>query len=815
LATMLAVPLGVSMLVLPADAIAADPAAAPAREIKAPKLKTFAPAEYPPTELAAGRSVVITLALDLDAYGKVTHVQAVESASAKLDEAFAASAQAAAMKLEFEPAEVNGKPTAVRFNFRYRFEAPAPPAVPVAPEKPQELAIKVVAKSKPEQVKSGIDEELLIQIPKSRLAVGSSLVAADAAARSVPGSMGDALVVVQNLPSVARPPAGSNQVIVWGSSAAETRIYVDDVPIPNLYHRGGLRSVLNSELVSSVELSPAGFGAAFGRATGGLLRVRTANVGRDGVGGYASLDPIDASAAMTYRAKGSPWSVAFGMRYGLLDKLLPLVFPNVERTVPLPGYGDLAAKLSHRDAEGSTELLLMGSADRLNRYLPAPRGGRETSEATSSSFRRLSLKRDWKVAVGSATAVAWVGYDRDSTLFDFGGIRAQQSELVLRAGARAMRTLKLHSAVLLTLGADIEFANHDLVREGTLSLPGLEGDKTIFGQAPADRIAFDRWTNTTVGLAPYAELEWRPNSAFTLTPGFRLENFMVAGTRVYPVIGGGVGVGYQSLETFPDPRLRAEYKFSSVLAVNLAGGVYHQHPAAGAMSSVFGGTALVASNAQHVVVGAVVSPFEFLRIEGSLYAKQSSALPARTAAESPALAGGILSTGEGRSTGLQLVVRVPKWKAWSGWVSYALSRSQRRDSNEVRWRLFDFDQTHVAVAVVGWEPVRGWKLGARVRASSGYPRTQVTGAVYDSQTDAFQPIRGDLNRERLPFFFQADLHAEYGQRTARFAWSLYFDLLNVTSRKNAAEVVYSYDYSERGYLTDLPILALLGARVEL
>jgi hypothetical protein len=50
---------------------------------------------------------------------------------------------------------------------------------------------------------------------------------------------------------------------------------------------------------------------------------------------------------------------------------------------------------------------------------------------------------------------------------------------------------------------------------------------------------------------------------------------------------------------------------------------------------------------------------------------------------------------------------------------------------------------------------------------------------------------------------------------SRAALELYLDLLDVTFHRNAEEVVYNFDYSRKGYITGLPMLAVLGAKVSL
>jgi hypothetical protein len=43
---------------------------------------------------------------------------------------------------------------------------------------------------------------------------------------------------------------------------------------------------------------------------------------------------------------------------------------------------------------------------------------------------------------------------------------------------------------------------------------------------------------------------------------------------------------------------------------------------------------------------------------------------------------------------------------------------------------------------------------------------------------------------------------------------VYLDVQNVTNRSNAEDIVYNYNYTNRDYITGLPILPVAGARIE-
>lgn len=853
------------------------PADAPAptgQLTKKPKLKTYVEAAYPEEAVASGRTATVTLQLDIDAAGRVT--SAIPQGPA--DPPFDAAAIKAALQLQFEPAEIDGVAAPVRLGFRYRFSLQKEPVKPktypltgriverkskapvagamvsisslslsaqtdaqgrfdfvelpagvfvvgvgaegflgMSIEQPIPVATNspVIYELVKRPPKSDVHEEIVIRVPRVRRAIGSAAVGVDEA-KSIPGVMGDALAVVQNLPGVARASAGSGEVVVWGSSPAETRIYIDDVPVPYLYHRGGLRSVMNDALVSSVELIPGGFGAAYGRSTGGLVRITTSPIPEEGLGGYAAADFIDASTALRYRQPGPNGSTfAAGGRFGYLDKLLPAVAPSVTTTVPLSSYWDYAAKYIQRQGDASYSVLMFGASDAVDRVISGRFTEAAQSERSATSFHRLAAQYQSEAKDGTTARVTtWVGVDDSALISRFGQASTEQTSKAWRAGTRAGYRFAIQQGVVAGVGADAEVSRLAAGRAGTLSLPAREGDRAIFGQPPAEQVASDTWQTHYLGLATYAELELSVGKLLTVTPGLRFEPTVYEANRSFPRGAGGVDVGFSYFELPLLPRLTVELRPSEAVTLNLSGGLYQQPPDPVDLSSVFGGTALESSRAVHAVLGGSVRPWQGASVEAALFAKQSTGLAARAGGETVAQARALVSTGEGRSYGGQLVVKPGSFRGLSGWVSYSLMRAERRDTEQSQWRLFDQDQTHVLVAVASYSPAPGWNLGLRVRGSTGYPRTPVTGAVYEARSNLFLPIRGENNSSRLPSFMQLDLHAEREARWRFGTWKLYADLLNVTNRRNAEEVVYNYDYSDRKFLTGLPLMLVFGGRVE-
>ena len=73
---------------------------------------------------------------------------------------------------------------------------------------------------------------------------------------TVPGTFGDPLRVIQNLPGIARMPYGLGLLIVRGSSPQDSGVYVDGHRVPLLYHFLGGPSVLTPDLIDQHRLLP-------------------------------------------------------------------------------------------------------------------------------------------------------------------------------------------------------------------------------------------------------------------------------------------------------------------------------------------------------------------------------------------------------------------------------------------------------------------------------------------------------------------------------------------------------------------------------
>jgi hypothetical protein len=592
---------------------------------------------------------------------------------------------------------------------------------------------------------------------------------------------------------------------------------VDGVRIPLLYHGGGLRSTINSDMVRAIDLAPGGYGAEYGRGLGGLVTVDTRSPRADGIHGYVAADLIDGSA-MIEAPVGGATRVAVAGRQSYLDRDLKLFTSrDVGDFVPIPTYYDAQIKIEHDvDANESVQIFGLISNDNLVRTVTNPDPALTKREETLAAFSRVMVRYRRQFEDGSSVIVTpSIGRDHQRNISRFGGAPALLDSQATAYGFRASWRGKVAPSVSVLAGIDVEALASSLERQGSITLPHREGDVFVFGQAPPDKGNVDQWEATTMSLAPYGQLDVALfDDALHIVPGVRLEPYVTSVNRAIPVTGDNPATGVANENTAVDPRIAVRLRVSPKLSTKAAFGIYHQAPEADDLSSVFGNPTLGISSAVHLLAGAKYQFTDLLSVETVGFYSKSDDLVSRSPLGIPLQAQALVQEKSGRAYGGQILLRHELAKGFFGWASYSLIRSERKDHPDSDWRLFDFDQTHVGTVVASYELGLGFEIGARFRYASGFPRTPVFAAFKGDRRDLFEPLFGKQNSIRIPDFIQADVRFSKRFTFGTVKAEAYVDVQNVTNRRNPEDIVYNYDYSQRGYITGLPILPVLGVRAE-
>ncbi|MBU1241902.1 TonB-dependent receptor [Myxococcota bacterium] len=613
---------------------------------------------------------------------------------------------------------------------------------------------------------------------------------------NIPGTQGDALRSIQNMPGVARAPFGLGLIVVRGSAPRDTRIFFEGFEIPQLFHFFGLTSVINSDLLSKIEFVPGNFSARYGRAMGGIIDVSVRKAKTDGWHGYLDMDLWDTSALV--EGPVGKGGIALSVRRSYIDSVLRLI-PGMEIA---PVYYDYQALFDYPILGGDFKLMSFGADDRI---MFLEKG--ETPYITQSH----KLTAQYRKRFGEDRLFASAGV----ALFNLSFLSDDQTfRLSLETRQAEWRLEYLHqfnSKLSATAGFDGNWASGLFslsTRFGGNREGSDEGDiNNPFGDK---KFEFD---GIILANSFFTEGNWHPDKRWTVIPGLRLDL---------------VRVGETDIMMF-DPRLTVRYAVKpDKLCINAGVGLYSQEMEIQEVYRDFmGNPRLSANRSLHTTIGTTIKPVPSLSIESAVFYKHLWDLVTESdrvlMLEGEQVRENLANQGYGRVYGMELLVKkesdalCPPFLGMNkcfGWVSYTLSRSERKESDAIDWHVFTFDQTHILTVLFSGQWRNGWQAGFRFRLSTGIPLTPNIGGIYDSDSNRYQGVQGALNSERLPLFHQLDLRVDKKIEFQRWSLTFYVDVQNVYYNKATEFIDYNFNYTKRRTIEGLPIFPSFGVKGE-
>lgn len=634
---------------------------------------------------------------------------------------------------------------------------------------------------------------------------------------SIAGLNGDALKVVQVFPGVARPLFGSGSIGVRGAPSWDSRFFLDGVPVPQLYHFGGIKSVYNSEALHSIDLFPGGFGVSYGNSIAGVIALNSRNAERERVKGYADVNLMDVSLFVEGPVN-SRTGILASVRRSYLGNLLGLAVDKIGSVdIPVmiaPYYYDYLVR-ADVDLTPSQKLLftLFGSRDALELIVPSANVGNTEVDAMVDRVSNTDAFNMIMVAHESTIRQGWENSLRTALIQGLGnglllGVLKwdyKYYEFLLRNELRYAISQKISAKA----GFDLWLKKYH--------------QNAIF--PTAERIFFRDTINLISGLvSPDLQLEYNPFPALTVKSGLRYD--------YYPEITQKASIlpefwNYNSfknrtgLRAEPSLRFSASYQIHKKHLLTAALGTYNQtpQPLGLATHDTLGIPGAPVTKARQIMFGYNWQINDIISADLQLYHNQQWDLPIFTGMEDllslNSLGPVFEGDGRGKMYGLELFIRHNQEKNFSGWISYSLSKSKRYSNKEGKYIPYDNDQTHNLQCVLNYRFSRQWQAGTRVRLISGNPYTPVEDRTYDMTNRYFVPVFGEKNSLRNSPFFQLDLRVEKKFIFDNWLLTGYLDLQNSLwfLYKSPEITIYNYDYTRKTSLS-VPIIPSIGVKAE-
>lgn len=620
--------------------------------------------------------------------------------------------------------------------------------------------------------------------------------------QKIPGTQGDAIRVVQNLPGVARTPLGLGPLIVRGGRAGDTRTYIDGQLIPLLFHFGGLTGVINSEFLESLDFYPGNYPVRFGRSTAGAVDVNTRAGRRERYRGYANVNLTESTLFLEGPLLTHGAFMA-SVRRSYIDVVLPVILRLVTNSDAVnfsvaPRYWDYQLKVDFDWGRDRLSVFSFGSDDELSFLLKNP--SQFTTENRGNffsniGFHRVSAKWDHKLATGLTNRLsATVGADQTKT--------GAGPDIYIKATIN-----------LLTVREDLSWKAADwLTVDGGVDLlattftygvqaPPLPAPGQTFNPNLNNQLQLSTDSGSSVEPAAYLDAVLRPFEGLKLVPGIR-------------------GDWNQYLRrAWVDPRLTAFYDLGEHLTLKASAGLYHQPPTPEKLTKKFGNPDLTEEGTAQYAAGVELRFLELWDLDlqaywKDLFGEATNAISLTTTAQQQAFARTpFQNTGKGYAYGTELLLRRAPGRSVFGWLAVSLGQAYRQAAPGEPFIQSMLNQRFNVVGVVSWKGPWDMDFGARVRFTDGNPWTNYATHLYDVDSDNTLPIPALQKRtERRPPFFQLDVRLDKTWVFERWILDVYLDLMNATAYDNREGESWNYDYTAYKPLTGLPIFPAFGVK---
>lgn len=600
--------------------------------------------------------------------------------------------------------------------------------------------------------------------------------------RYLPGTNGDVVRAVQNLPGVARPPLNIGQLLIRGTAPEDSAYYLDGTSIPIVFHFAGLSTVVNGDLIEEVGFLPGSYGVRYGRTLGGVVDLRTTVKLPEASNGYVSVDLFQTTAFVQQRI-GSSNALSFSGRRSYVDALLnPILNGAGDAAVRAPRYYDGQLRwLAETPTGGTFDLLWLSSDDRFRVVGQDADEQDEVQIGLTTWFHKLRLQSREDLGAGFSNELS-IGGGPENQSFAIAP-DGEAFERPFRVSFRDEVAKPVGSGLWgARLGVDVIGGSwkseYDVpafgvreVADVPLLLPAGYAEGTL-------RTGPVRWTGGLRGdVASYGP--WT-GSAIDPRASVRIGD---AAT----VFEGSYG-RYSQFPTVRQVEERPELEAASSWQASVG---WEQRWTPVFDTEIAG----YANRLTDLVVGRE-DAFRFF----------SGPPPT-----GPLDTGPYANEGVGRIYGVEAIAKLTTDRS-AAWLAATVSRSLRTDREGEDEALFEYDQPVVLTALGTTELPKDWRIGARGRYGTGNPYTEVVNRIYDLDARAYEPVFGERDGARLPPFVSLDVRVDKAWTFDNWELSAYLDLQNATNAQNVEVMSWNFDYSEEDPVTSIPIVPAFGVR---
>ena len=620
-------------------------------------------------------------------------------------------------------------------------------------------------------------------------------------ARNIPVIFGekDLLKTIQLLPGIKTAGEGNSGIFVRGGSTDQNQIILDEANIYNAGHLFGFFSTFNSDAIKDIAVYKGGMPAQYGGRLSSVLDVRMNEGNNQNTSVSGSLGLISAKLNLE----------------GPIQKDKSSFLITGRRT-----YADLFLKLDEKYR--NNQLSFYDFNTKLNYEL-----GKKDKLYLSGYFGKdvLGFSDQFTTNWGNGTGTLRWNHIYNSRLFSNTSAIYSNYNYTFKV-RNGTNDIKIFSQIRdWNLKQDFQYSinNRNNLRFGWSGIYHIIRPGEITGNAGSsinDKIQDKRYSCEN---AVYASNVFRPGKKLSITLGARLSAFTVLGGGKFYTIDekgnikdtvryakGAEVKTYYNLE----PRLSVGYmlKANTSLKAAYTRNAQYMHQITNSNGSnpldKWASTSNIIKPqiSNQFSLGyysdILLNTYEFTA--EAYYKEMDNILDYRNGADlflNETVETQLLF-GKGRAYGIEFMLK-KKTGRLTGWISYTLSRSERKINgiNNKQWYNATQDRTH-DIAIVGiYQLSKKWTLSGNFVYYTGSAVTFPSGKYQvNGQTAYYYNSR---NADRMPAYHRLDLGAAcLLKKTRKWTKELVFSLYNVYGRENAFTINFR-DNKDNPNLTEI------------
>jgi len=596
----------------------------------------------------------------------------------------------------------------------------------------------------------------------------------------IPGAGRDAIKGLTTLPSIGIPNDLFGILYIRGSAPGETLLYLDRTPLGYPFHYGGLFSTINANSIEDIRIYAGGYGAEFGLDSQSVIDIRSREYSEKQWSGATDLNIISPAGFIEAKIGDKGYASAAG-RFTIHNLILGLFFDWT-----LPTWSDYQLKFAYEISEKHHLTLNgLGATDHFD-FSEVVTEDPDSAFYFKNGFEAegIHLRSTFTDKLSSHLSLT---RSHNFLNIHFGGASRQNDQ---PENERFLYDVKVNTP-MYTLREDVSYKLTPTLQLEPGFLLALSPAKSLTHTSSPGKIDFESeeapaWTqkldefNYTFRRAEgYLQARYDPLSFLSIALGVRLDYLNLT----------------EQLSI--QPRGSLSLTLPSTSTVRFAYGRYEQSPLAYQVLKTDGNRDLKSSLSEHYIMELEHELSPQTELKFALYYKDMQRLVTRSVNldalfedSDAATTTAYLNQGTGFVGGAEIFLRHRVSEKFFGWLSYAYTHLERRETPDDVYKPFLFDNTHIVSIVANYNPTTKTEIGAKWQYSSGTAAVPLNALVMvqDPVTIGMHPLISDVAGAIFPTEFPA-----YHRLDLRFSrkgtwWGLpvtaYTEIRNVYNRKN-------------------------------